>query len=95
MPRLDEEAIRSALEGLPGWTLTGAGISRRFDLPTYPDAVAAVVRVGFEAETAGHHPDVSMSWKRVTFTLTTHDEGGVTEKDVSLARTIDALLGSR
>jgi len=93
MAKLSDEAIRQALAGLPGWSLTPGGISKKFDLPAYPDAVAAVTRVGFEAEAAQHHPDVEMSWKRVTFTLTTHDEGGVTESDVAMARKIEELLG--
>jgi 4a-hydroxytetrahydrobiopterin dehydratase len=95
MAKLSEEAIRAALQSLPGWTYSESGISKTYDLPAYPDAIAAVTRVGFEAEAAEHHPDVAMSWKRVTFTLTTHDEGGVTEKDVALARKIEALLGRR
>lgn len=95
MPKLSQEQIQKELESLSGWCLANNTISKRFDLPTYPDAIAAVTRIGFEAEAANHHPDVTMSWKRVTFSLTTHDAGGLTEKDFALARKIDALLGGK
>jgi 4a-hydroxytetrahydrobiopterin dehydratase len=95
MPRLSQAQIQQEMESLSGWCLANDAISKKFDLPTYPDAIAAVTRVGFEAEAADHHPDVTMSWKRVTFSLTTHDAGGLTEKDFALAKKIEALLGKR
>ena len=95
MPRLTDTQIVDALAGLPGWSLSDAGIRKQFDPPTYADAIAALARVGFEAEAAQHHPDVAMSWKRITFTLTTHDEGGVTEKDIAMARAIEAIMRGR
>lgn len=94
MPGLSQEEIHEELRSLTGWRLVESAICKQFDLPSYPDAVAAVTRVGFAAEAAGHHPDVTMSWKRVTFSLTTHDAGGLTEKDFALARKIEELLGS-
>lgn len=93
MPKLTDTEIQTALAELPGWSLTGAGVTREFDLEDYPAAIAAVTRVGFAAEAADHHPDIAINWKRVTFSLITHSEGGVTEKDVAMAKTISALLG--
>jgi len=93
MPRLTDAEIRTALAELPGWELTEGGIARQFDMDSFPAAVAVVVRVGFAAEAADHHPDITLNWKRVTFSLITHSEGGVTKKDVAMARQIQALLG--
>jgi len=95
MAKLSHDQIQKELETLSGWCLAHDAISKKYDLPTYPDAIAAVTRVGFEAEAANHHPDVTMNWKRVTFSLTTHDAGGLTEKDFALARKIEALLGRK
>ena len=95
MPKLTPTEIQKEMESLSGWCLANDAISKQYDLPTYPDAVAAITRVGFAAEAADHHPDVTMSWKRVTFSLTTHDAGGLTEKDFALAHKIEALLGKR
>jgi 4a-hydroxytetrahydrobiopterin dehydratase len=95
MPKLTQDQIQKELETLSGWCLANDAISKRYDLPTYPDAVAAITRVGFEAEKDDHHPDVTMNWKRITFSLTTHDSGGLTEKDFALARKIESLLGPK
>ena len=95
MAKLSQAQIQKEMESLSGWCLANDTITKQYDLPTYPDAVAAITRVGFEAEAADHHPDVTMNWKRVTFSLTTHDAGGLTEKDFALAHKIEALLGKR
>jgi 4a-hydroxytetrahydrobiopterin dehydratase len=59
------------------------------------DGVEGVRRVAEAAERADHHPDIDIRWRTVTFTLATHSEGGITEKDVQLAREIDGLVGDR
>lgn len=92
MPRLSPDQIHTELAALAGWSLEENRIRKKFDFPTYPDAIAAITRVGFAAEAANHHPDLEMNWKRVTFSLTTHAAGGLTERDFALARTIDTLL---
>jgi 4a-hydroxytetrahydrobiopterin dehydratase len=89
MPLLSETEITSALEGLPGWSRSGDEISKTFDCASFPDAVAFVVRVGFLAEAANHHPDLDVRWKRVRVALTTHDSGGLTANDTDLARKIE------
>ncbi len=91
MAKLDEAAIRKALEGLNGWTLDGAAIRRQFTLASFPDAIAFVTRLAFEAEAADHHPDILINYKRVTLTYSTHSEGGLTQKDFDGARNADAL----
>ena len=66
---------------LTGWELDGDAIRRQFTFAGFPEAVAFVVRLGFDAEAADHHPDILINYKRVTLTYSTHSEGGLTEKD--------------
>lgn len=91
MPKLSESEIASALEDLPGWSRAGEEISKTFDCGSFPGAVAFVVRVGFLAEAANHHPDLDVRWKRVHVALTTHDSGGLTANDTDLARKIEEV----
>ena len=90
-PLLSEAEVGSALAALPGWSRTGDEIEKTFDRGTFPDAIAFVVRVGFLAESADHHPDLDVRWKRVRVALTTHDSGGLTANDVELAQQIEAV----
>ncbi len=64
-----------------GGSSTGPRFGRKFTFGGFPDALAFVVRLGFDAEAADHHPDILINYKRVTLTYTTHSEGGLTEKD--------------
>ena len=91
MPLLSEPEVGTALASLAGWTRAGAEIEKTFECASFPAAVAFVVRVGFLAESADHHPDLDIRWRRVRVALTTHDAGGLTEKDVELARRIDEV----
>ena len=91
MAKLDEAAIRKAIGGLKGWTVEGAAIRRQFTLASFPDAIAFVTRLAFDAEAADHHPDILINFKRVTLTYTTHSDGGLTQKDFDGARKADAL----
>jgi 4a-hydroxytetrahydrobiopterin dehydratase len=91
-PRLSPDELAAALAGLPLWSGDGEGIRRSVALPGFPDAVAAIVRIGFVAERMDHHPDVDLRWRTLHLTLVTHSAGGVTELDLELARRIDELL---
>jgi 4a-hydroxytetrahydrobiopterin dehydratase len=91
-PRLPPDEVAAALSGLPLWSGDGEGIRRSVELPGFPDAVAALVRMAFVAEQLDHHPDVDLRWRTLHLTLVTHSAGGVTELDLELARRIDALL---
>ena len=101
MPTRLTEAERAALAAtLPAWTLlaeeTGAhprpeAIRRRFRFADFSAAWGFMTRVALLAEQHGHHPDWSNVWNRVEITLTTHDAGGLTGRDVALAAAIDAL----
>jgi 4a-hydroxytetrahydrobiopterin dehydratase len=91
MEKLTESAIKSQMGSVPGWTLGGDAISRKYTFPGFPEAVAFVVRLGFEAESADHHPDILINYKRVTLTYSTHSAGGLTSKDFEGASRAHAL----
>jgi 4a-hydroxytetrahydrobiopterin dehydratase len=92
--RLDDVAVTDWLQAHSGWDHDGDEIRRRYELPSFPDAVAFVVRIGFLAEAANHHPDLDIRWRNVVVALTTHDAGGLTARDLDLAAAIDAAAGS-
>lgn len=85
---LTREQIDHALRALPGWACDGKALSRTCVFADFPAAVAFVNRLVGPAEALNHHPDVTLSYNRVTLSLTTHDAGGLTTKDLALARAI-------
>jgi 4a-hydroxytetrahydrobiopterin dehydratase len=89
MARLNEEEIEERLGGLEGWERSGDAIVKRFDNGDFKGSVDFVNRITPEAEEMNHHPDLEISWKTVTVTITTHSEGGLTQNDFELARRID------
>ncbi|MFF2556059.1 4a-hydroxytetrahydrobiopterin dehydratase [Nocardia sp. NPDC058058] len=91
--RLSPEDIAKALTELPGWTRTGDSISRTVEAASFLAGIELVRRVAVAAEAANHHPDIDIRWRRVTFTLSTHDADGLTALDVALAHEIDRLDG--
>jgi 4a-hydroxytetrahydrobiopterin dehydratase len=98
MGKIDENRAQALLKELSGWVREGDSIRRQFVFAGFPDAVAFVVRLGFTAEVADHHPGLLVDYKRVTATYTTHSEGGLTEKDfegAKAATSIAASLGGR
>lgn len=91
MAVLSDDEVREALGELQGWRLEGSSIVADVEFRDFREAVAFVVRVAFEAEAANHHPDVDIRYSTVRLALSTHSEGGVTAKDLDLARTISGL----
>ncbi|TFI59818.1 4a-hydroxytetrahydrobiopterin dehydratase [Sphingomonas parva] len=92
------DAIRDArLRDLPDWRYDeeARAICRSLRFGDFSEAFAFMIRVALAAEKANHHPDWSNVWNRVEIALTTHDAGGVTDRDIALAATIDALLTGR
>lgn len=89
MPTLDPGQIKSRLAALPGWEYRQNAITKQYTMKEFMDAVRLVNRVAELAEAADHHPDILINYRRVTFTCSTHSEGGVTEKDLSLASRIE------
>jgi 4a-hydroxytetrahydrobiopterin dehydratase len=88
MPKLSAAQIKKAMTGVPEWKRTGAVISRAFVFKDFVAAMRFVNAVAKMAEKAGHHPDIDIRWNRVTLALTTHDQGGLTEKDFALAKRV-------
>jgi len=91
MAKLSDAEITAGLSALPGWAREGDQIVKTFDCGSFPGAVAFVVRIGFFAERADHHPDLDVRWKRVRVALSTHDAGGLTAKDLDLATEIEGI----
>jgi 4a-hydroxytetrahydrobiopterin dehydratase len=87
--RLTDDEIRG--QAPEGWMLVDDTLRREFAFKGFTSAVAFVQRLVAPANEARHHPDLEIHYKQVIVTLSTHDEGGVTEKDVELARVIDGL----
>ena len=91
MARLSDTEIEERLGALDGWERSGDTIVKRFDNGDFKGSVDFVNRLTPEAEDMNHHPDLEISWKTVTVSLSTHSEGGLTDNDFELARRIDAL----
>lgn len=91
MALLDGSEIRAFLESRPGWEVRDGTISKTYVLADFASAIGFVASVGVVAERAFHHPDIDLRYRRVTISLTTHDEGGLTRKDTDLAARIDRL----
>jgi 4a-hydroxytetrahydrobiopterin dehydratase len=83
---LTDAEIDEALRALPGWTRVGKALQRTYRFAGFPEAVAFVDSLVAPAEALGHHPDVAISYNTVVVTLTTHDAGGLTAKDLALAK---------
>ncbi|MEV0468164.1 4a-hydroxytetrahydrobiopterin dehydratase [Nocardia tengchongensis] len=88
---LSDDDIAEALKDLPEWSRTGDSITRTVQAASFLAGIELVRRVAAAAEAANHHPDIDIRWRRVTFTLSTHDAGGLTPLDTALAREIDRL----
>lgn len=78
--------IESALASLPGWKREGMELVKTYRFPSYLDGIHFVSRLGELAEDMDHHPDMQVGWRKVTLRTTTHSEGGLTQKDVTLAK---------
>ena len=88
------DAITARLPECPGWSHDGKSLSRQFVFKSFPDAVAFATRLAFDAEAADHHPDLLISYRKVTVTWSTHSAGGVTEKDFVGVAQANAAAGS-
>jgi 4a-hydroxytetrahydrobiopterin dehydratase len=89
--KIDDSKIVPLLTLVPQWQFDDGKISRTYEFKDFPAAIKFVEVVAALAEQAWHHPDIDIRWNKVTLTLTTHDAGGLTEKDFSLAQKFDKL----
>ncbi|MGE5596691.1 MAG: 4a-hydroxytetrahydrobiopterin dehydratase [Hyphomicrobiales bacterium] len=83
--------IQDALGQLPGWSAEGDALARTFRFKDHVEAMGFVVRVAMAAEVMNHHPDLRIVYNTVDLKLSSHDAGGVTERDVELAKKVNAL----
>jgi 4a-hydroxytetrahydrobiopterin dehydratase len=86
---LSNDQVDRALGQMKGWRREEGGIRKRYRLATFMDAIGFVNRVAELAEAAGHHPNIDIRWRNVTLFLTTHEAGGISERDLDLARQIE------
>jgi len=95
MARLSPENIEQELKSLPGWEFKDNAISKLFRFKEFLEGIAFVNQVAPIAEADDHHPDIHINYTRVTFVCSTHTDGGVTEKDIKLARQIEEAFAAR
>ena len=95
MARLSDGEIERRLKELSGWALDDRTIRKQFTLKDFPDAIAFVSRLVPGAEAADHHPDITINYRRVTVSYSTHSEGGLTEKDFAGATMAEEAFGHR
>ena len=91
MGKLTPKQIREALPAVKQWRKRGGEISRRFEFKDFAGSMKFVNRVAKAAEKANHHPDIDIRWNKVTLVLSTHSEGGLTQKDFDLAEKVDTF----
>jgi 4a-hydroxytetrahydrobiopterin dehydratase len=93
MAVLTDAEIQQALASLSGWQRNGGAIQRVFRFPDFKLAMQFVNKVADAAEHANHHPDIDIRYNTVTMALISHDSGGVTQRDVRMAETINKIAG--
>ena len=91
MKTLHQHELKALRNRLPAWTRRGSVIRRTYEFSGFPTAMRFVNAVARAAEVAQHHPDIDIRWNRVRLALTTHDAGGLTQRDADLAAACDAL----
>jgi 4a-hydroxytetrahydrobiopterin dehydratase len=91
MGKLSEAEVASKMGNAPNWKKEGAEISRTFQFKDFAGSLRFVNAIAAEAEKANHHPDIDIRWNKVKLVLSTHDAGGLTEKDFALAAIADRL----
>ncbi len=89
--RLTESEIDEAIGSMPGWSVSDGKLHKEYLFDTFNEAFGFMTRAAMEIEKANHHPEWLNVYNRLTVDLVTHDAGGITASDVSLARTLDAL----
>lgn len=92
MPALTSREITIELRSAPDWSRRARTLRRTYLFPAFLDGIGFVRQVARKAEKFNHHPDIDIRYNKVTLTLTTHDEGGITAKDFTLARKCDQLF---
>ncbi len=92
MEKFNLNQINEALRTLSGWSFINDAIHKEYSFDTYMNGIDFVTRLALKAEEENHHPDLTVGWCKVGVTFTTHDSGGVTEKDIKMAKAVDSLI---
>ena len=92
MPAFNARQIKLHLQAVPGWSQRAHTIGRTFKFEGFLESIDFVNRIAKRAQKVNHHPDMEIQFDQVTLTLSTHDEGGITEKDFTLARQCDEVF---
>ena len=93
--KLGAEEIKTWVASQSGWKYKGNAIRKEYKFPSFRDSIVFVNRIASIADDLNHHPDIDVRYNKVLLTITTHDSGGVTEKDLSLAGKIDFATSAR
>lgn len=91
MDKMTDEQVQESMKSVPDWGTTGETIQRTFQFKDFIESMKFVNKVAEQAEADQHHPDMLIRWNKVTLTLSTHDAGGITDKDFALAIKADAF----
>ena len=94
MQAMDDTAIAARMDEIPGWTIEDGKLTRSYTFADFVAAFGFMTSVALEAEKAGHHPEWFNVYNRVRVQMTTHDAGGITDKDFALAARMNALAAS-
>ena len=95
MNKLTFPQINEVIKSLPGWTYNGEAIQKDLSFSSYMAGIEFVNELALKAEEANHHPDLTVGWCAVTVQFSTHDAGGVTEKDIAMAKEVELILASK
>lgn len=95
MKKLSEKEIVEFLTNLEGWELQDGSITKTFTFKDFKEAFGMMTQIAFECEAQNHHPDWENVYNRLTISLNTHDVGGITMNDISLAKTIEQIIQSK
>ncbi len=93
MAALSKAEIQQKLKEMQGWSHTGKSLHKKYTLKSFMPAINLVNKIAAAAEKEQHHPDMTINYNILTISLSTHSEGGITQKDFDLARQIDHLAG--
>jgi 4a-hydroxytetrahydrobiopterin dehydratase len=90
---LNPSEIDARVRALAGWSVKDDALVKRYEFASFPDAIAFATRLAFDAESHDHHPDLTISYRKVTIAWSTHDEGGITDKDFTGAADAERIAG--
>lgn len=92
MKKLSEKEVNEALVEMEGWSFQNDAIHTSLEFENFKEAFSMMTRIAFEAENAQHHPEWTNVYNELSISLSTHDAGGVTQKDIDMAKTIEDII---